>query len=87
MPAQKTRWAAGADNWSNRARHPPIADAAPVLLFRRGLLWTARRLCALRQFHHSNSTVAGGLLVMSYTTRLTPLTSLTMRTLTRSSSS
>ena len=28
---------------------------------------------------HSHSIVAGGLLVMSYTTRLTPFTSLTMR--------
>ena len=34
----------------------------------------------LRRFDaHSHSIVAGGLLVMSYTTRLTPFTSLTMR--------
>ncbi len=38
-------------------------------------------------FPHSNSTVPGGFAVMSYSTRLTPFTSLTMRTLTRSSSS
>ena len=36
---------------------------------------------------YSHSTVAGGLLVMSYTTRLTPGTSLTMRVEMRSSTS
>jgi len=36
---------------------------------------------------HSHSIVPGGLLVMSYTTRLTPRTSLTMRLLTRASTS
>ena len=40
----------------------------------------------LRRFDgHSHSIVAGGLLVMSYKARLTPFTSLTMRTPTRSS--
>ena len=42
---------------------------------------------APRYVHYSNSTVAGGLEVISYSTRLTPLTSLTIRTLTRFSSS
>ena len=36
---------------------------------------------------HSHSIVAGGLLLMSYTTRLTPLTSLMMRVEMRASSS
>ena len=35
---------------------------------------------------HSHSIVAGGLLEISYTTRLTPSTSLTIRLLTRASS-
>lgn len=33
----------------------------------------------LASFHHSHSIVPGGLLVISYTTRLTPCTSSTMR--------
>lgn len=42
----------------------------------------------LRRFDaHSHSIVAGGLLVMSYTMRLIPFTSLTMRVDTRSSNS
>lgn len=40
-----------------------------------------------RKSIYSNSIVAGGLLVISYNTRLTPATSLTMRILTRSSNS
>src|SRR5262249_19606203 len=39
----------------------------------------ASGLPILRQQHHSHSIVPGGLEVMSYTTRFTPLTSLTIR--------
>jgi len=45
---------------------------------------------AVRPFafrHHSHSIVAGGLELMSYTTRLTPRTSLTMRALIRPNTS
>lgn len=40
-----------------------------------------------RYFLYSHSIVAGGLLLISYTTRLTPSTSLTMRLLTRANRS
>src|SRR5512138_2643414 len=48
---------------------------------------TAKHFAELESHAHSHSIVAGGLLVISYTTRLIPSTSLTMRLATLASSS
>ena len=49
--------------------------------------YTASDVIFLHYKNYSHSMVAGGLPVMSYTTRLTPFTSFTIRELMRSSTS
>ena len=64
--------------------HGPGAASAPRQLAR--IRWQRNRPPLFARAY-SHSMVAGGLLVMSYTTRFTPGTSLTIRLLTRPSTS
>ena len=67
-----------------------VIFASVIKLLSKDFFRSRKPLICLR-FHafgfYSHSTVAGGLEVMSYTTRLTPFTSFAMRLLTFSSSS
>jgi hypothetical protein len=58
-------------------RRAPFDDDRP--LFEETRPWKRQALGAARSAVHSHSIVAGGLDVTSYTTRVTPGTSLTIR--------
>ena len=64
----------------------PYAKIAPMMQCAMGAIYPVMHVYCT-YFNYSHSIVAGGLDVMSYTTRLTPGTSATMRLDTRASTS